>query len=113
MIARSLALGLTGWVSVMLIGALCQGCVGGREGRQRVNMEDNATYTIDDRRVTANAFALFEKSLAEKKGTWSCAETMEGGIVRYEAVDANGVLYEYRAVTETGRSAFSIRRKSL
>lgn len=76
-------------------------------------MEDaiKTEYTINDKKVTKEEFDDFLKSLKEIQHTWFCVETAKGGITGYDAQDKDGIVYEYRAVSESGNSKCSIKKK--
>lgn len=76
----------------------------------RVTKLSGETYRLEDRILSAEEFLAFLKILKEEPHTWSCAETAEGGITRYEARDAAGALYEYRSESVPGRTETTVRR---
>lgn len=69
-------------------------------------------YTIDNKVVTKEIFNNFLATLKELPHTWFCGETAGGGETGYDAIDKQGVVYEYRASLNSGISKNSIKKKS-
>src|ERR1035438_1215619 len=63
-----------------------------------------AEYQIENKTVGQKEFETFLSSLKELEHTWFCAETSTGGRTGYDAQDKNGIVYEYRAITENKKS---------
>jgi ABC-type oligopeptide transport system substrate-binding subunit len=75
--------------------------------------QGNHEYRINGRVVEAKEFDAFRSALKEDTGTWFCAETTNGGITGYDAVDAKGVVYVCRFVSEDGLTKASITKKNI
>jgi hypothetical protein len=74
-----------------------------------INMQSE--YKIDNKMVTKEAFDKFLKELIELPHTWFCAETTNGGITGYDAKDRNGIIWEYRAASESGANRTTLTKK--
>ncbi len=70
-------------------------------------------YTIDDKKVSKKEFNNFLSGLKEQEHTWFCDETSTGGMTGYDGKDKDGVLYEYRAETDSGSQKNTIKKSSL
>lgn len=76
-------------------------------------MEDSSkeVFKINDKVVSIEEFTDFLNTLKEIPGTWFCAETKNGGRTGYDATDKDGIIYEYRSISEPGNYKSTITRK--
>ena len=68
---------------------------------------------IDDKTVPQKEFERFLASLTEIEHTWFCAETSDGGSTGYNAKNADGIVYEYRAETIGKKNSNTISKQML
>lgn len=66
-------------------------------------------YGIDGRTVSRAEFER-RKDAMKEAGGWFCAKTTTGGETGWELVDADGVKYQYIAVSEGDRNTQTLRR---
>jgi hypothetical protein len=69
-------------------------------------------YRINGSVVEQRDFDALLSTLKQDAGTWFCAETKDGGITGYNAVDAQGTVYVCRFVSEEGRTKSSLSKKN-
>jgi|GEM_PF-4157013 len=77
------------------------------------NKANKTEYIINNRKVSEQEFNTLLSTLKTITGTWFCAETINGGITGYDVKNKNGVVYEYRVVSENKNSQFTIRIKNI
>lgn len=68
-------------------------------------------YIVDDKVVNKKIFDFILSGLTEIQGTWFCDKTSKGGMTGYDAKDKNGVVYEYRANSESYNNKCTINKK--
>jgi hypothetical protein len=72
-------------------------------------MKPRTTCALDGKKVPRAEFDRFLATLIQTDG-WYCAETTTGGETGWNAVDAAGIRYAFKAVQDGGTSTLEISR---
>ncbi len=73
--------------------------------------DSSVRYLVDGVPADREAYERFRSSISEVPGTWYCDETSAGGETGWDAIDAEGTVYQVRELTERDGSISSITPK--